>query len=77
MGVWVSMIDVENLVCNNCGESNWEKILEQGKNGHKGKRNRNPTKKVAYVCNNCDKEGRIFEDGVDGGITLSGMFRGN
>lgn len=64
------MADIENLVCNNCGESNWEKILEKEKGKH-------GTVREVYRCNNCDKEGRKFTDGHNGHVMLSGAFRGN
>lgn len=61
--------------CKTCGSSEWQKVHEDSKTGHKGPANRNDTAREVYECESCGKEGRKFTDGVTGNITHSGAMR--
>jgi hypothetical protein len=43
--------------------------------GHKGSRKRDETTKTIFVCEECGGHGRKYEDGIDGGVQLSGVLR--
>lgn len=63
------------MECNNCGSENMSEVYQEEYSGHKGGRSRNKTKKTIYLCRECSSEGREFVDGVDGGVTYSGVLR--
>lgn len=64
------------MECNNCGSDDFEQVLSVEYDGHKGEnRSRNDTEKIVFECQCCEREGRKFIDGVDGGVTFSGVLR--
>ena len=63
------------MECNNCGSEEFSEVYNREYSGHKGGRNRDETEKTVYKCNSCGSEGREFVDGVDGGVTYSGVLR--
>lgn len=64
------------MECNDCGSEEFTEIHNEEYSGHKGSdRNRNETEKTIYECDDCGGEGREFVDGVDGGMTYSGVLR--
>lgn len=60
--------------CNECGSSDWNKLLEEQYPERRSK-DRDKTTKEVFVCNECGAEGRRFEDGHSGGIQHSGAAR--
>jgi uncharacterized protein with PIN domain len=61
--------------CNNCKSEEFVEIHSEEYSGHKGPHNRGKTVKTVYRCKSCGKQGKGFEDGVDGTITLTGVLR--
>lgn len=63
------------MECNNCHEEEFNEVYTVEYSGNKGHSNRDETTKTIYVCEGCDKHGRKYVDGVDGGVQLSGVLR--
>lgn len=69
-------MNVENRECKNCGASDWREFEKAEKSyPDNPSRERSQTVRKVFICNNCDKEGRRFEDGHDGTITFAGALR--
>ena len=64
-----------NENCNNCGSTEWEEYYEDRYGGAKSRDGRNETVCTIFQCEECESEGRRFEDGVDGTVTLTGALR--
>lgn len=59
--------------CNNCGGSDWSRILED--DYPQRRRERDRTVKTVYVCDSCGAEGRHFEHQNGGTEQYSGALR--
>ena len=64
---------IEDRECNECGASDWSKVLDT--NYPKRRNERNRTVKNVYACQECGAEGKHFEHNGGGPDTYSGAFR--
>jgi len=61
--------------CKECGSNDWEEYYEKEYGGAKGGPRRDETVCTIFRCEDCESEGRRFEDGVDGTVTFTGEMR--
>lgn len=59
--------------CNECGSSDWNKLLED--DYPERRRERDRTVKEVYQCNNCGAEGKRFDRQQSGTVQRSGAMR--
>lgn len=62
--------------CKNCGNDEFEEIEElESQYPDRRSRDKNKTTRRIFVCTECGKEGRLFEDGFTNTETYSGALR--
>lgn len=64
---------VDDRECNNCGASNWTKVLET--DYPERRRDRDRTVKTLYACDECNEEGKHFEHQHMGTEKYTGALR--
>jgi len=66
-------MSVDERTCNECGASNWTKVVDDAYPDRR--RDRDKTVKTVYACDSCDSEARHFDQRNDGTEIFSGAMR--